>query len=158
MSAGGICAVVTGSVLAVSFLHTADADFCRGAGGSGSGFGSDFVSGTGSSFGSGTGYAVTGSGTGFVVTGSGTGFAVTGSGTGFAVTGSGTGFAVTVSGTGFAVTVSVTGAGSGFLVSGSRSSPLMTTVPRRWASRQDTTISFSMLSETLASTMMDFDL
>ena len=140
MSAGGICAVVTGSVLAVSFLHTADADFCRGAGGSGSGFGSDFVSGTGSSFGSGTGYAVTGSGTGFVVTGSGTGFAVTGSGTGFAVT------------------VLVTGAGLGFLVSGSRSSPLMTTVPRRWASRQDTMISFLMLSETLASTMMDFDL
>jgi hypothetical protein len=117
--------MMTGSVLAVSFLHTADADFCRGAGGSG------FVSGTGSGFGSGTGFAVTGSGTGFAVTGS---------------------------GTGFAVTVSVTGAGSGFLVSGSRSSPLMTTVPRRWASRQDTTISFSMLSETLASTMMDFDL
>ena len=108
--------MMTGSVIAVSFLHTADADFCRGAGGSG------FVSGTGSGFGSGTGFAVTGSGTGF------------------------------------AVTVSVTGAGSGFLVSGSRSSPLMTTVPRRWASRQDTTISFSMLSETLASTMMDFDL
>ena len=125
MSAGGICAMMTGSVIAVSFLHTSDADFCRGAGGSG------FVSGTGSGFGSGTGFAVTGSGTGFAVTGS---------------------------GTGFAVTVSVTGAGSGFLVSGSRSSPLMTTVPRRWASRQDTTISFSMLSETLASTMMDFDL
>ena len=125
MSAGGICAMMTGSVIAVSFLHTADADFCRGAGGSG------FVSGTGSGFGSGTGFAVTGSGTGFAVTGF---------------------------GTGFAVTVSVTGAGSGFLVSGSRSSPLMTTVPRRWASRQDTTILFSMLSETLASTMMDFDL
>ena len=135
--------MMTGSVIAVSFLHTFDADFCRGAGGSG------FVSGTGSGFGSGTGFAVTGSGTGFAVTGSGTGFAVTGSGTGFAVIGSGTGFAVTVL---------VTGAGSGFLVSGSRSSPLMTTVPRRWASRQDTTISFSMLSETLASTMMDFDL
>ena len=130
MSAGGICAVMTGSVVTVSFLHTADADFCRGVGGSGSGFGSGFVSGTGSGFGSGTGFAVTGSGTGFAVTGSGTGFAVTGSGTGFAVT------------------VSVTGAGSGFLVSGSRSSPLMPTVPRRWASRQDTTISFLMLSET----------
>ena len=71
MSAGGICAMMTGSVVAVSFLHTADADFCRGAGGSG------FVSGTGSGFGSGTGLAVTGSGTGFAVTGSGTGFAVT---------------------------------------------------------------------------------
>ena len=100
--------MMTGSVIAVSFLHTADADFCRGAGGSG--------------FGSGMGFAVTGSGTGF------------------------------------AVTVSVTGAGSGFLVSGSRSSPLMTTVPRRWASRQDTTISFSTLSETRALMMMDFDL
>ena len=129
MSAGGICAMMTGSVIAVSFLHTADADFCRGAGGSGSGFGSGFVSGTGS--------------------GSGTGVAVTGSGTGFAVR-------VSVTGAGFAVTV--TGAGSGFLVSGSRSSPLMTTVPRRWASRHDTTISFSMSAETLASTMMDFDL
>ena len=53
--------MMTGSVIAVSFLHTADADFCRGAGGSGSGFGS----GTGS--GSGTGVAVTGSGTGFAV-------------------------------------------------------------------------------------------
>ena len=103
MSAWGICAVMTGSVVAVSFLHTADADFCIGVGGFGSGFGS---------------------GTGFVVTGS---------------------------GTGFAVTVSVTGAGSGFLVSGSRSSPLIMTVPRRWAYRQDTTVLFSMLSETLAS-------
>ena len=138
MSAGGICAMMTGSVIAVSFLHTADADFCRGAGGSGSGFGSGFVSGTGS--GLCTGVAVTGSGTGFAVR----------------VSVTGAGFAVTVTGAGFAVTV--TGAGSGFLVSGSRSSPLMTTVPRRWASRHDTTISFSMSAETLASTMMDFDL
>ena len=56
---------MTGSVIAVSFLHTADADFCKGAGCSGSGFDSGFVSGTGS--GSGTGVAVTGSGTGFAV-------------------------------------------------------------------------------------------